>query len=332
MRSVAVQFTAPKQVEVIEVDVGAPGADEALVRSLYSGISSGTEMLVYRGEVPDDLELDEAITSLGGTFSYPVRYGYSCVGVVEEGTADPAPGTLVFCLHPHQEIFTARREDLVVLPDIDPRNATLFPFVETALQISLEAGGVQHEHVVVLGLGALGLLTAGLLARAGARVLASDPKEWRRRAAGALDLAAVAPDGLAAAVREVTGGRGAPLVVEASGDPSVLRSALPLLAHEGMCLVASWYGIKPATLPLGGDFHRRRLTIRSTQVSSIPAALSGSWTVARRRLVARELLANLPLDVLATHEFPVQDAPAAFRAVDRGSEGLIHAALRYGGR
>jgi threonine dehydrogenase-like Zn-dependent dehydrogenase len=119
------------------------------------------------------------------------------------------------------------------------------------------------------------------------------------------------------------------LVIEASGRPEALRDSLPLLAHEGVVLVVSWYGTKDVVLPLGAAFHRRRLTIRSTQVSTIPARLADRWTIARRRAAARELLSSLPLGALATHTYPVGEAGAAFAAVDRAEEGLVHAALRY---
>jgi threonine dehydrogenase-like Zn-dependent dehydrogenase len=121
-----------------------------------------------------------------------------------------------------------------------------------------------------------------------------------------------------------------PLVVEASGRPEVLAASLPLLAHEGTALVASWYGTKDVTLPLGASFHRRRLTIRSTQVSTIPARLSDRWTIERRRAVTGELLTTLDLEPLATHAFPFVSASEAFAAVDGAVTDLIHAALWYG--
>ena len=286
--------------------------DDVVVRTLFSGISSGTELLAYRGEIAPDLALDERIGSLGGTFTYPFQYGYSCVGDVD--------GETVFAFHPHQEQFVASRFDLIHLGDVDPRQATLFPLVETALQISLDAGPVLEDDVIVMGLGVVGTLTALLLERAGARVVGVDPLNWRREAAASLGIATVAPG---SAPTEV------PLVVEVSGRPEALVSALDLLAHEGTALVASWYGSKPVPLPLGGSFHRRRLTIRSTQVSTIPSALAGRWSIERRRAASVELLHDLPLQRLATHTFPVSDAGAAFAALDGGMEGLLHAALCY---
>jgi len=328
LKAQAVMFAAPGRVELREVDAGEPGDGDVVVRTRYSGISAGTEMLAYRGQLDPGLVLDETIASLGGTFAYPFRYGYSCAGVVEAGPL--APGTPVFALHPHQDRFVAAAADVVPLGGVGPREGTLFPLVETALQISLDAGPVLDEPVVVTGLGTVGLLTALLLRRAGARVLAAEPQGWRRAVAASVGVEACGPEEVGDRVAASTGGRGVALVVEASGNPQALAGALPWLAHEGTALVASWYGSKPVTLPLGAEFHRRRLVIRSTQVSTIPARLAPRWDVARRRAAVGRLLAELPLAALATHEFPVEEAAGAFAAVDRGEEGLMHAALWYG--
>jgi len=270
-------------------------------------------MLAYRGELDPSVQTDEQIRALRGLFTYPFRYGYACVG--------EAAGRMVFAFHPHQDRFVARRDELVPLPaEIDLREATLFPLVETALQVALDAGPVLGAKVVVLGLGAVGVLTSLLLQRGGAHVVGVDPLPWRRDTAARLGIEAVSP-------ADAPGG--VVLVIEASGRPDALVDALELLAHEGTALVASWYGTKLAALPLGGAFHRRRLTIRSTQVSTIPAAQAGQWTLGRRRHVAAGLLSELPLHALATHTFPLAAVADAFDALDRGAEGLMHAALCY---
>jgi threonine dehydrogenase-like Zn-dependent dehydrogenase len=309
----AVIFSGPRRVSIEDVALPKPRADEVIVRTLFSGVSSGTELLAYRGEIDPDLPLDERLGALHGTFRYPFQYGYSCVGDVD--------GSLFFAFHPHQARFVASVDDLVPLGDLDPRVATLFPFVETALQVSLDAGPVLGEDVVVLGLGVLGTLTAVMLSRAGANVLGVDPVRWRRELAASLGIDTA---GTAEAAEHRV-----PLVIEASGRPEALASALERLGHEGTALVASWYGNKNVTLPLGQDFHRRRLTIRSTQVSSIPAPLSGRWSFERRRATTVELLSALPLESLATHAFALGKAAEAFDAIDRGVEGLMHVALCY---
>ena len=306
---------APRRVEIRELPTPRPSAGEIIVTTLFSGISGGTERLVYRGEVAEDLVLDDTIGALGGSFRYPFPYGYACVG--EAGDS----GRLVFAFQPHQDVFAARASDLIALPAIDPASATLFPLVETALQVTLEAEAGYRDRVIVLGAGVLGLLTALLLQRSGRRPLCAEPQSWRRGLAAHLGLMAVAPGELA--------GQEVPLVIDASGNPGAPAAALDMLAHEGTLLVASWFGTKPVTLPLGGAFHRRRLTIRSTQVSTIPARLSAGWTLSRRRSAAAELLPELPLTELCTHVFPFGQAADAFRAVDESPPGLMHTVLDY---
>jgi 2-desacetyl-2-hydroxyethyl bacteriochlorophyllide A dehydrogenase len=324
MKARAVRFVAPRQVSVDDVVLPDVEPGQLVVRTSYSGISSGTEMLAYRGELDPSTDLDESISALAGNFGYPFSYGYSCVGVVEQGTASVPAGSHVFTFHPHQDRLVVAEADVVLLSaSLDSRLATLFPLVETALQLTLDAGPVLEDTVVVTGLGPVGLLTALLLRRAGAHVLAGEPRPWRREVAASLGVAAYDPSEL-----PVPDG-GVPLVVESSGVPAVLASALGLLAHEGTALVASWYGTKPVPLPLGAEFHRRRLTIRSSQVSTIPAALQGRWTRDRRRAVAADLLSSLPLAALATSEYAFDDAADAYASIDRGDPGLIHVALRY---
>jgi 2-desacetyl-2-hydroxyethyl bacteriochlorophyllide A dehydrogenase len=311
----ALFHTGPRRVEIRELPTPRPAAGEVLVRTLSSGISGGTERLVYRGEIPADLALDDTIDALGGTFSYPFAYGYACVGQVAES------GQRVFAFHPHQDVFAAQLSELVPLPAVDPAAATLFPLVETALQVTLDAGSGYRDRVIVLGAGVLGLLTGLLLQRAGWRPLMAEPQEWRRAIASSLGVSAVAPAELVS--DEV------PLVIDASGNPDAPALALDLLAHEGTLLIASWFGTKPVVLPLGGAFHRRRLTIRSTQVSSVPARLSGTWTRSRRRQETVALLTELPLAQLCTDVFDFGHAAEAFQAVDQGKPGLMHAVLTY---
>jgi len=329
MQTLALQFTAPGKVEWVPVDVPPPRDGQVLASTLYSGISSGTEMLAYRGEIDPELPLDETIGTLVGDFSFPFRYGYSCVGRVEESRSRLGRGSMIFALHPHQGAFVADAAVVVPVDDVDPRVATLYPLLEAALQMAVEVEAGEGDVAVVLGLGAVGILAGALIARTGARALGVDPLHWRRAAAATLGVEAVTPSDARDRVGERSAGRGADVVIDASGNPSALSMALDLLAHEGTALVASWFGTKSVSLPLGGSFHRRRLTIRSTQVSSIPARLSGRWTIERRRRETAALLRELPLAGLATHEFSFTEAAAAYEAIARNAEGLIHVALSY---
>jgi 2-desacetyl-2-hydroxyethyl bacteriochlorophyllide A dehydrogenase len=323
-----VQFVAPYLVELADVAVPEPRQGDVLVRAEFSGISGGTEMLAYRGELDARLPRDETLGALTGNFEYPFPYGYSAVGIVEASRSEVVEGERVFAFHPHQTRFTVSATDVVPVDEIEPRAATLFPLVETALQISLDAGIRFSEVAAVLGLGPVGILTSILLTRSGATVLASDPKPWRREAARACGLEAVAPDELRDTVRAATAERGADVIVEATGNPDALGESLALLSTEGIAIVASWYGAKAVTLPLGAEFHRRRLEIRSSQVSTV-GGRAVRWDRRRRLATARALLPELPLAVLSSHTFPFERAREAYAALDRGDDGVVHVALSY---
>ena len=324
----AVRFVAPYEVEVADVAVPDPGPGDVLVRAEFSGISSGTELLAYRGELDSSLPLDETLGALAGTFQYPFTYGYSAVGIVEGAESGLLEGERVFAFHPHQTRFVVSAADVVCVGEHDPRAATLFPLVETALQISLDTGIRYREVAAVLGLGPVGILTAIQLARGGASVVASDPKPWRREAAAACGVEALSPDELSEAVRARTSGRGADVIVDATGNPDALGESLGLLAMEGVAIVASWYGVKPVSLPLGAEFHRRRLELRSTQVSTV-GGRAVRWDRRRRLETARALLEELPLALLASHTFPLERVPEAYASLDRGDAGVVHVALSY---
>jgi 2-desacetyl-2-hydroxyethyl bacteriochlorophyllide A dehydrogenase len=325
----ALWFTGPGAVELRPADLPALADGQVLVRTVCSGISGGTEMLAYRGELDPDMPIDDTIGALGGTFAYPFQYGYSCVGVVAESRSDLAVGALVFAFQPHQDMFVANASDVIALGQLDPREATMYPLVETALQISLDAGPLADESVAVFGLGAVGLLTALVLQRASARVIGVEVTPWRRDLAGELGIEAVAPDSLPDLLGACGRPDRVPLAIEVSGNPAALAGVLGVMAHEGVVLVASWYGTQPVPLPLGGDFHRRRLTIRSTQVSTIPAHLSNRWDINGRRAAALNLVEKLPLASLATHTFAFDRADDAYAAIAARTDGLMHAALGY---
>ena len=317
-----VVFEGPRRVAVRPLDVGEAGPGETLVRTHLSGISSGTELLAYLGKLDPNLPLDETLpTGRNATFRYPFSYGYSAVGEVAASRHGSLPGTRVFAFRDHADAFVAREADLLPIEGLVETDATLFPLVETALQVSLEVDLEPAESVAVVGLGVLGLLVSMLLAERGLDVRAIEPRRDRRHTAEALGIRTLTPAEAPRAVELWTNGRGISRAVEASGSPAALASTIPMMAHEGHVIVASWYGTEPVSLPLGGEFHRRRLTLRSSQVSTIPAQLQDAWTIERRRKEAMALCHVLPLDRIPTRVMPVDRAAEAFEILASRQEG-----------
>jgi 2-desacetyl-2-hydroxyethyl bacteriochlorophyllide A dehydrogenase len=251
MKVRAVHFVAPRRVELREVEIPEPSDGQLLVATEWSGISAGTELLAYRGEVDPDLPLDETLGALGGTFAYPFRYGYSAVGRVVAPAGPFREGQRVFAFHPHQDRFVADPATPWPVDDLDPRAATLYPTVETALQVTLDATPRMGETVVVVGLGAVGILVAALLARTGAVVVGSEPDPARRAAAGAFGVRAVDPASWPRRWAPGPGGRGADLVVEASGNPEALAGRWDCWPGRGRSWSAPGTAPSPSPCPWG---------------------------------------------------------------------------------
>ena len=330
----AVWFSAPRTVELREEQVAEPRSGEVRIQALASAISRGTEMLVYRGEVPAELALD--LPSLAGGFGFPIKYGYASVGRVDavgEGVMRPVPGDLVFALHPHQSVYSLPAQLTVPLPPtLDPELGTFTANLESAISIVHDAQLRLGETAVVFGSGVVGLLVTQLLRRSGAgRVLTVDPLERRRalaRRVGADET--LAPDAVAARVRELTDGRGADVAVEVSGSTAALQQAVEAVASEGTVVVASWYGVKPVPLELGGHFHRGRVRLHSSQVGRIAPELSARWDHARRLTTAVELLPQLELAPLVSSREPLRSAADVYRRLDEHPDKDVLTLFTYG--
>jgi 2-desacetyl-2-hydroxyethyl bacteriochlorophyllide A dehydrogenase len=307
------------------------------VQAIASGISHGTEMLVYRGQVPTALELD--LPTLRGAFSFPIKYGYASVGlVVDVGQAVSTlvPGDLVFALHPHQTRYVVPASLAVRLPsDLDPELGVFLANAETAVNVLLDAAPRLGERYLVFGQGVVGLLILQLLRQVGAAlVIVVDPIERRRDLARQLgaDLALAPDDDVVQTIRQLTDGLGADMVFEASGYGPALGLALDCVAFEGTIVVSSWYGTKSVQLPLGGAFHRKRLRIVSSQVGTIGAALQPRWSHARRMALALAQLQRLTLSPLITQRVPFEEAACAYRMIDAEPEQTVQVVLSYEGR
>ncbi|MCA1688218.1 MAG: zinc-binding alcohol dehydrogenase [Actinobacteria bacterium] len=326
----ALWFTAPRTAELRPERVPPPGPGEVRVKTIASAISHGTEMLVYRGEVPADLPLD--LPTFAGSFSFPIKYGYASVGrVLDAGAESFSPGDLVFVHHPHQDVFVVPAELPVRLPEgLDPTSGLFFANLETALNIIHDTPLRLGETALVFGQGVVGLLVTRLLKLAGAdRVLAVDPIKKRRDLAlevGA-DEAFEPGEDLRERILETTSGRGADLAVEASSSGAALQAAIDSVAAEGTVVVASWYGTKPVSLFLGDHFHRGRIRLRSSQVGRMDPELGSRWDRARRTEAVLGLLPRLRLEELVSHRIPFEKAPWAYRLVDERPDEALQVIL-----
>ena len=330
----AVWFAAPRTAELRRERVPPPGPGEVRVRSVVSAISHGTEILVYRGEVPEGTALD--LPTFAGDFSFPIKHGYATVGrVLDSGAGHLSPGDLLFVHHPHQEVFTVAADLPVRLTNgTDPTTGVFFANLETALNVVHDTPLRLGETALVFGQGVVGLLITQLLKRAGAsQVLIVDPIENRRKLAlgvGA-DAAFEPGEDLRERILEATARRGADVAIEASSSGAALQAAVDAVAVEGAVVVASWYGTKPVTLSLGGHFHRGRVRVRSSQVGRINPELGARWDRDRRTAAVLDLLPRLRLKELISHRIPLEDAPRAYRLVDEDPGETVQVVLTHGG-
>lgn len=321
MRARVVYFEAPRSVRVREERV-EPGPDEHAVTSELIGISHGTEMLFYRGPFPRGQEL-EARATIGNGNGYPVKYGYMNVGVLDDGSR-------VFGFYPHQDRFAARPDHLLPVPDgIESEDAILYPSVETAIQIVHDAGPRLGERVLVSGLGVIGLLVVQLLRRVSLEVVAADPVPQRRERAAAFGCAVLDPASPDAPdiVRTMTGELGPDLAINTSAREEALQLALDTLAPEGTVVEASWYGEHETRLRLGTAFHRKRLSIRSSQVSTLNPAMRPRWSRTRRTELAWRLMRELRPGRLITHRFQLDEAATAYDLIAERPEEVLQVVL-----
>jgi 2-desacetyl-2-hydroxyethyl bacteriochlorophyllide A dehydrogenase len=322
-------FTAPREIEIRETVLPSLKEDEVLVETLCSAISAGTEMLVYRGQFP---QLKDAHDSLSSELKYPLAYGYACVGVVKETgkmVSEEWLNKMVFAFHPHSSSFITQPSSLMPIPySLKPESACFLPNMETAVNLVQDGAPILGERVLVLGQGVVGLLTASLLSEFPLESLvAADRFELRRKA---LEM-----DGQKSKVkslpqhdlRPLDKAQGKPstfdLTFELTGSPSALNDAIVLTAFSGRIVIGSWYGQKRTEINLGGDFHRSRIKLISSQVSTISPELSGRWDKSRRFDVAWKALERIKPEKWITHRFPIERADTAYQLLDENPQETI---------
>ncbi|MGW2488172.1 zinc-dependent alcohol dehydrogenase [Streptomyces sp. NPDC001606] len=312
---------SPGHGELRDLTLEAPAADEVLVRTLYSGVSRGTETLVFRGQVPQSQHAAMRAPFQEGDFPGPVKYGYLSVGVVEEGPA-ALLGRTVFCLYPHQSRYVVPASAVTVVPDAVPaERAVLAGTVETAVNALWDAAPLIGDRIAVVGGGMVGCSVAALLARfPGVRLQLVDADPARAATAAALGVDFATP---ADALGDCD------LVVHASATEAGLDRALQLLAPEGTVVELSWYGDRRVALPLGEAFHSRRLTVRSSQVGTVSPAARPGRGYAERMALALDLLADPALDALITGESGFEQLPEVLPRLAAGEIPALCHRIRY---
>ncbi|WP_405649893.1 FAD-dependent oxidoreductase [Streptomyces sp. NBC_00019] len=315
-------LNSPGAGEIREVTLPAPSEGEVLVRALYSGVSRGTETLVFGGGVPESQYAAMRAPFQEGDFPAPVKYGYLSVGEVEEGPADLV-GRTVFCLYPHQTRYVVPVTAVTRVPENVPaERAILAGTVETAVNAAWDAAPLVGDRIAVVGGGMIGCSVAALLARfPGVRVQLVDADPARASVAKALGVDFALP-------RDALGE--CDLVVHASATEQGLARSLELLTPEGTVLELSWYGDRKVSLPLGEAFHSRRLVIRSSQVGTVSPARRSSRTYADRLALALELLADPAFDALVTGESAFEELPQVMPRLTSGEIPALCHRVRYG--
>jgi NADPH:quinone reductase-like Zn-dependent oxidoreductase len=317
----ALWYIGPGRAEIREEKLLAAGPDDVRIRALFGALSRGTESLVVAGRVPKSEFERMRPPFMGGNFPFPVKYGYSTVGRVEEGPADLL-ARIVFALHPHQSLFNVPSSAVVVLPEnVPPARAVLAANMETALNAVWDAAPAQGARIAIVGAGVVGALVAFLCRRlAGADMTLVDVNPARAELARKLGVGFARPE----AAPSDCG-----LVIHASGTAAGLATALSLAAFEATVLELSWYGDAQVPVPLGGAFHSRRLRLVSSQVGHVAPSHRASWTHHRRLAEAVALLADARLDALLAPAVRFHDLPARLPDILEAKSGVLCQLIAY---
>lgn len=332
----ALVFAGPGKLTVEQEAVPEPAGGQVTLTTLVSLISAGTELLAYRGTLPDGINLDSTIAGLDQKVSYPLRYGYSCVAVVDKlgpGVDQRWDGQRVFAFHPHASHMTLSVDDILPVPEaLSTEDAAFLANLETAINLLHDARPLLGDRLLVVGQGVVGLLTTALAARSDLEaIIACDPISARLEQArewGATHT--VRPE----QAEKLLAGDPVDVAIELSGTSAGLQAALNLTQFSGRVVIGSWYGTKPVQLDLGTRFHRSRQEVVASQVSTVRPAISGRWTKSRRLTLATRLAQALSPSGLVTHRFKLDQAERAYRLLSesRGNALAVMFDFRPKGR
>jgi 2-desacetyl-2-hydroxyethyl bacteriochlorophyllide A dehydrogenase len=323
-------FARPYHVEVHSEALPLISPHQVLVQTHISAISAGTELLFYRGQVPPEMSIDATLTGMDARVAYPLAYGYCSAGeVISTGSAVDGSwlGQRVFAFHPHTSHFAADPSTLLPIPDdLTYEQAVFLPNMETAVNFVMDARPLIGERVLLFGLGIVGLLTSFLLHQFPlAKLGAVDVYAKRRTLAHQFGVKLLfSPDALSL-LQEFE----ADLILEISSNPAALESAIQVATFGTRIVIGSWYGNKVAHLSLGGHFHRNRIQLISSQVSTLDGQFSNRWDKQRRLALAWQQLQDLPTDLLITHRLPLTAAGEAYHLLDKEAERALQILFTY---
>jgi Zn-dependent alcohol dehydrogenase len=314
-------IAAPGRGELRTEPLRPPRTGEVMVRALFSGISRGTESLVFQGRVPASERQRMSAPFQAGEFPAPVKYGYASVGTIEQGPLE-LRGQTAFTLYPHQTRYVVPADAVHVVPaEVPAARAVLAANLETAINGVWDAAIHPGDRVTVIGAGTVGSLVAWIAGRiAGCDVELVDVNPARAAIARVLGVGFALPD----AARS-----GADVVVHASGSPAGLQLALRIAGFEATIVEMSWYGDQVVAAPLGEAFHARRLTLKSSQVGSIAASQRARWDARRRMRLALSMLADPALDALITGESAFDDLPQVMAQLANAPGNAIFHRIKY---
>jgi threonine dehydrogenase-like Zn-dependent dehydrogenase len=339
MRSaIGIEFSAPGRAAIVSRQVSEPREGEVLVRGRVSVVSAGTELLAYRGELPGDISLDDTIESFGSAAGYPLRYGYCVVGQVEAGPPE-LQGRRVFAFAPHESLFVCPLSALVPIPDdIGDDDAVFLAHAETLVNLLQDGSPLAGERVAILGQGLVGLfLTATLSNMLLSEVAAVDPLGERRSLAAQEGATSVhhpeelTPELLRRLLDDDRRYPGFDLVYELSGNPSAADQAVAVCGYSGRIVLGSWYGAKRVSLDLGGRFHRSRISIKSSQVSTIDPRLTGEFDKTRRFAVAWEMIRRIRPARFVSRRLPLSRGGEAYAILEEAPEKTLTVLLDHQG-
>ncbi len=328
-------FTAPRALDIRDEPLPLLAEGQVLVQTLCSAISSGTEMLLYHGEAPGDLAADDTIAALGGTLAFPLKYGYCAVGRVVElgpGVDEVWRNRRVFAFNPHETHFATDTQNLLPLPhELISEDAVFLPNMETAVNFLQDGAPLVGERVAVFGQGVIGLLTTALLSHIPLADLLTFDRFPLRREYSLRSGASQSLEPQTNLQSPISNSKiqGFDLTYELSGSPQALDQAISLTGFDGRIVIGSWYGTKHASLDLGGRFHRSRIKLISSQVSTLAPHLMGRWTKARRLQFALQQLTHCKPSQFITHRFAFAEAAKAYELLDQRPGEAVQVILTY---